>query len=166
MDPDASRETLDHSAMYILAVAWIDGAWPHVRSYARETAHRPSTVNLWHKIRSEEISEWTQAYHHPDPDHKKFGAEVVVRCKDGAELVERLDNPNAHYLGARPFSRSDYINKLEVLTEGLAEPSEVERFLGLVDNLQDLSSEQVGELNLVLPEERLEDAQSDRVGIL
>ena len=77
-----------------------------------------------------------------------------------------MDNPNAHYLGARPFSRSDYINKLEVLTEGLAEPSEVERFLGLVDNLQDLSSEQVGELNLVLPEERLEDAQSDRVGIL
>jgi len=166
MDPNASRETLDHSAMYILAVAWIDGAWHHVRSYARETAHRPSTVNLWHKIRSEEISAWTQAYHHPDPDHKKFGAEIVVRCKDGAELVERLDNPNAHYLGARPFSRSDYINKLEVLTEGLAEPSEVDRFLGLVDNLQDLSPERVGELNLVIPEERLEDAHSDRVGIL
>ena len=41
MDPDASRETLDHSAMYILAVAWEDGAWHHVHSYTSERTHRP-----------------------------------------------------------------------------------------------------------------------------
>ena len=51
MDPDASRETLDHSAMYILAVAWEDGTWHHVHSYTSERTHRPSTVALWHKIR-------------------------------------------------------------------------------------------------------------------
>ena len=34
MDPAASRETLDHSIMYIVAVALEDGAWHHERSYA------------------------------------------------------------------------------------------------------------------------------------
>jgi 2-methylcitrate dehydratase len=166
MDPDASRETLDHSVMYILAVAWEDGSWHHVRSYTPERAHKLSTVALWHKIRTEEVTEWTEAYHNPDPEHKKFGAEVVVDLKDGSQISERLDNPNAHYLGARPFARADYVNKLRVLTEGLAESSEVDRFLGLVERLQDLSPEEVGALNLVIPENALEDAASDRVGIL
>ena len=166
MDPDASRETLDHSAMYILAVAWEDGAWHHVHSYTSERAHRPSTVALWHKIRTEEVAEWTQAYHHPDPDHKKFGAQVVVRLADGTQIAERLDNPNAHYLGERPFARPDYIDKLAVLTEGLVAPAEVERFLRLVDRLPDLTPEEVDQLNLVATEGMLEDAESERVGIL
>ena len=34
MDPKASRETLDHSIMYIFAVALQDGRWHHVDSYA------------------------------------------------------------------------------------------------------------------------------------
>ena len=38
MDPKASRETLDHSIMYIVAVALQDGEWHHVRSYAPERA--------------------------------------------------------------------------------------------------------------------------------
>ena len=166
MDPNASRETLDHSAMYILAVAWLDGAWHHVRSYAPETAHRPETVALWHKIRTEELSEWTECYHNPDPDYKKFGAKVVISLKDGAQIFERLDNPNAHYLGAHPFSRPDYINKLKVLTEDLAESAEIDRYTGLVERLQDLSPIEVCELNLVIPADRLKDAQSDRVGII
>ena len=166
MDPDATRETLDHSAMYILAVAWEDGAWHHVHSYTPERAHRPSTVELWHSIRTEEVEEWTRAYHDPDPRHKKFGAEVVVRLQDGSQLVERLDNPNAHSLGARPFQRPDYVDKLRTLTEGLVEEGEVERFLGLVDELSELGLEQVGGLNVVVPEERLEDGFSERVGII
>ena len=44
MDPGASRETLDHSITYILAVALQDGEWHHVRSYAPERAARPDTV--------------------------------------------------------------------------------------------------------------------------
>ena len=36
MDPNASRETLDHSIMYIFAVALEDGTWHHVKSYTRE----------------------------------------------------------------------------------------------------------------------------------
>ena len=152
--------------MYILAVAWEDGAWHHVHSYTSERTHRPSTVALWHKIRTEEVAEWTQAYHHPDPDHKKFGAQIVVRLADGTQIAERLDNPNAHYLGNRPFARPDYIDKLTVLTEGLVAPAEVERFLGLVDRLPDLTPEEVGQLNLVAAEGMLGDAESERVGIL
>ena len=46
MDPKASRETLDHSIMYIFAVALQDGSWHHVKSYAPERAARPDTVEL------------------------------------------------------------------------------------------------------------------------
>lgn len=166
MEPDASRETLDHSAMYILAVAWEDGTWHHVHSYTSERAHRPSTVSLWHKISSAEVEEWTTAYHDLDPQYKKFGAEVTVRLRDGATIVERLNNPNAHYLGSHPFERPDYVDKLRVLTEGLVDEEEVERFLGLVNTLPQLDINQVEQLNVVVAEDKLEDGTSDRVGII
>ena len=41
MDPNASRETLDHSIMYIFAVALLDGKWHHVDSYERSKAQDP-----------------------------------------------------------------------------------------------------------------------------
>jgi 2-methylcitrate dehydratase len=40
MDPKASRETLDHSIMYIFTVALQDGTWHHVDSYAPKRAGR------------------------------------------------------------------------------------------------------------------------------
>ena len=39
MDPKASRETLDHSIMYILAVALEDGRWHHINSYTPKRAN-------------------------------------------------------------------------------------------------------------------------------
>jgi 2-methylcitrate dehydratase len=50
MDPKASRETLDHSIMYIFAVALEDDGWHHEYPYTPERAGRPETVALWHKI--------------------------------------------------------------------------------------------------------------------
>ena len=55
MDPNASRETLDHSIMYIFAVALEDGGWHHEKSYAPERAARPGTVELWRKMRRSRI---------------------------------------------------------------------------------------------------------------
>ncbi len=165
MDPSASRETLDHSGMYILTVAWEDGRWHHVDSYTPERANRPSTISLWRKVRTEEVEEWTRAYHESDFRRRRFGAEVVVRMADGSEVVERLDNPNAHSLGARPFERPDYIGKLRSLGEGLAAPEEVERFLGLVERLPELVPEEVRRLSLTLRAGR-EDEGVERVGIL
>ena len=36
IDPKASRETLDHSIMYIFTVALQDGTWHHINSYTPE----------------------------------------------------------------------------------------------------------------------------------
>ena len=49
MDPYASRETLDHSIMYIFAVALEDGAWHHVKSYAAKEQEEKYSF-LWKKI--------------------------------------------------------------------------------------------------------------------
>ena len=67
MDPKASRETLDHSIMYIFAVALEDGGWHHEKSYAPERAARPETIALWRKISTVEDPEWTRRYHSHDP---------------------------------------------------------------------------------------------------
>ena len=45
-DLAASRETLDHSIMYIFAVALEDGRWHHIDSYPPARALRPSTTAL------------------------------------------------------------------------------------------------------------------------
>jgi len=166
MDQDASRETLDHSAMYILAVAWEDGSWHHMDSYSSVRAHQPSTVSLWHKIRTEEISEWTQAYHERDFHDKKFGAEVVVTMQDGSTVRERLDNPNAHSLGAHPFEREDYVSKLRTLGEEIAGTEEIDRLLGLVERLPELTPMEVLRLNVVVPADRIDASDEVRVGIL
>ena len=50
MDPKASRETLDHSIMYIFAVALEDGDWHHVKSYTKSRANRKSTIKIWRSI--------------------------------------------------------------------------------------------------------------------
>ncbi|MEE2659387.1 MAG: MmgE/PrpD family protein [Candidatus Latescibacterota bacterium] len=165
MDPDASRETLDHSAMYILTVAWEDGRWHHVDSYTPERARRDSTVKLWQKVRTEEVEEWTAAYHDSNFRHKKFGAEVVVEMKDGSQIVECLDNPNAHSLGARPFTRPQYVEKLRTLAAGIAEDVEIDRFITCVERLPDLTVEEVRQLNVEIPTNRLEDSDAERVGL-
>jgi 2-methylcitrate dehydratase len=64
-DPDASRETLDHSVMYAFAVALQDGAWHHERSYSPERAHRLDTIELWRKISTVETPSGPGAITHP-----------------------------------------------------------------------------------------------------
>ena len=151
MDPNASRETLDHSIMYIFAVALQDGEWHHVKSYAPERAKREDTVRLWHKISTIEDPEWTRRYHSHDPNEKAFGARVVITMEDGAVIEDELGIANAHPFGARPFGRAEYVGKFKTLTEEILEPSESERFLDLVQRLPDLSADEVLLLNPVAP---------------
>jgi len=139
MDPEASRETLDHSIMYIFAVALEDGGWHHERSYAPERARRPETVALWRKISTVEDPEWTRRYHSRDPNEKAFGGRVVVTLQDGATIVDELAVADAHPLGARPFARADYVKKFRALAEGVVAVSEQERFLGAVERLERLN---------------------------
>lgn len=157
MDPKASRETLDHSIMYIFAVALQDGSWHHVHSYAPDRAQREDTVRLWHKISTTEDPEWTRRYHSHDPNEKAFGARVVVTMEDGTVLEDEKAVANAHPLGARPFGREQYIGKFRTLTEGILDPAEADRFLELVQRLPDLSADEVLALNPVVPAGFLEE---------
>jgi 2-methylcitrate dehydratase len=159
MDPKASRETLDHSIMYIFAVALQDGRWHHVDSYAPRRAGRADTVRLWHKIETREDPEWTRKYHATDPNELAFGGRVEIFLKDGGRIVDELGVANAHPNGARPFGRDDYINKFRVLTEGIITAREANRFLEVVQDLARLKAEDLAALNVALPAGTLAEAK-------
>lgn len=165
MDPKASRETLDHSIMYIFAVALQDGTWHHVNSYAPERAQRADTVKLWNKITTKEDPQWTQWYHDQDPDKKRFGGRVEIKFKNGQTLVDELGVADAHPAGARPFKRADYIRKFDTLTDGIINKEERDRFIKLTENLADLSPAQVQQLNVQVPIDRLTNNKRDAKGI-
>ena len=148
-DPAASRETLDHSIPYIVAVALQDGTWHHVDSYAPERAARPDTVALWRKITTEEDPEWTRRYHCLDLAEKAFGGEMVITLADGSELREEIAVADAHPLGARPFAREQYVQKFRTLAEGVLEEREIARFLDAAENLADLPAGELGRLNVL-----------------
>ncbi len=151
MDPKASRETLDHSIMYIFAVALQDGTWHHVDSYAPKRAARPDTVALWHKIETTEDPEWTRRYHSTDPNELSFGGRVEIFLEDGSKVVEELAVANAHPMGAKPFERADYIRKFETLTDGIISTRESNRFLEAVQDLAKLPAGELYRLNVALP---------------
>jgi 2-methylcitrate dehydratase len=144
LDPLASRETLDHSVMYIMAVALEDGAWHHERSYSRERATRPSTVALWHKVSTCEDPEWTRRYHVLDPAERAFGGRVVVTLEDGSVIEDSLAVADAHPLGARPFGRQQYVQKFQTLADGVVALDEQERFVSAAQGLSQLTD--VGDL--------------------
>ena len=148
-DPQASRETLDHSIPYIFTVALQDGEWHHARSYAPERAGRPDTVELWNKVTTLEDAEWTRRYHSENPAEKAFGGRVEIDLTDGTRIVEEIAVADAHPLGARPFARAQYISKFESLAEGILDSVEISRFLELVQRLPELTAAEVAELTIV-----------------
>ena len=155
MDPKASRETLDHSIMYIFAVALEDGAWHHVKSYTPKRAQRKSTVELWRKISTKEDPKWTEKYHDPNPKNKCFGGKVIISMKDGSTISDELNVADAHPAGKRPFGRKEYINKFKVLTDNIISKKESERFLKCVQNLRKLKPKDLKGLNVeILPKMR------------
>jgi 2-methylcitrate dehydratase len=151
LDPHASRETLDHSIMYIFAVALEDGRWHHVESYTRERASQAETVRLWNIIETREEAEWTRRYHASDPAEKAFGGRVEIFFRDGSRFEDQLAVANAHPLGARPFTRLDYVRKFRALTEGLVAAEESARFLEAAQRLSELRAGELDQLNVALP---------------
>tara|TARA_Y100001970_G_scaffold263711_1_gene349467 strand:- start:190 stop:1695 length:1506 start_codon:yes stop_codon:yes gene_type:complete len=152
MDPYASRETLDHSIMYIFAVALEDGSWHHIKSYTPKRARKKSTINLWRKISTKENHKWTKRYHDPNPQKKCFGGKVIIQMKNGSKIIEEINVADAHPAGKRPFKREQYINKFKILTKGIITKKESERFLKTVQNLKALKSKDLKKLNIqVIP---------------
>ncbi len=164
-DPSASRETLDHSLMYIFAVAMEDGRWHHVDSYLPERAARPETVRLWRTIATVEDPTWTARYHDPDPNRKAFGARVEIRMKDGQLYSEQLEVAHAHSRGRRPFSRDGYLEKYRRLTQDIVDSNESERFLNACLQLEDLTPGELDQLSIEVPADRLGTASDSQKGI-
>ena len=156
MDPNASRETLDHSIMYILSVALEDGSWDHIESYSPDRAKRDSTVNLWQKISTREDPEWTKRYHDPDPSKRAFGGRVEVKLKTGETIIDELAVANAHPSGAKPFKREDYIRKFKSLTEQLLDHNESDRFLDIVQELAALDNSGLRKINIEVKSDLIE----------
>ena len=148
MDPNASRETLDHSIMYIFAVALEDADWHHIKSYTKKRANRKSTIKIWKSIKTHEDKKWTKKYHNPNPKNKSFGAKVIVTLSNGKKIIEQLDRADAHPYGSRPFKRQNYIQKFLTLTNSILDKKESSRFLKTVQNLKNLKSGQLYKLNI------------------
>jgi 2-methylcitrate dehydratase len=160
IDPKASRETLDHSIMYIFAVALEDGRWHHIESFTEERAGRPDTIRLWRNVETREDQEWTRRYHAVDPAERAFGARVEILLKDGSRIEDQLAIANAHTRGAKPFGRADYIRKFQTLTEGIISLQESQRFLDATQRLSDRLVTDLYELNVESPAETLSKGHS------
>ena len=148
-DPMASRETLDHSIVYIFTVALQDGTWHHVDSYLPERARRADTVQLWQKVRTEEDPIWTARYHSIDPDELAFGGTVEITLNNGTVISDEIVVADAHPRGARPFATAQYINKLNTLGAEAATEAELDRFVQLAMAVNKDSTDLVQELNVV-----------------
>jgi 2-methylcitrate dehydratase len=146
--PTASRETLDHSIPYIFTVALQDGSWHHVDSYSPARAARPDTVELWQKVSTVEDPEWTRRYHSLDISEKAFGGSVEITLTDGTVITDEIAVADAHPLGARPFTREQYINKFRTLAKDLVTEDEIERFLAAVERLPELAAGELDQLNI------------------
>ena len=163
MDPNASRETLDHSIMYIFAVALEDAKWHHVKSYSKSRANKKSTIKLWKSIKTHEDKKWTKKYHDPNPKNKCFGAKVIVTMNNGKKYIEELERADAHPYGARPFKRKNYINKFKVLTKNIISNKESERFLKDVQKLKEIKPGQLKKLNIDINKSKLK--RNRKIGI-
>ncbi|QRZ60994.1 MmgE/PrpD family protein [Rothia sp. ZJ932] len=147
-DPTATRETLDHSIPYIFTVMLQDGVWDHVGPYAPERAQRPDTVALWNKVTTAEDPEWTRRYHSTDISEKAFGGRAEITLADGTVISEEIAVADAHPLGARPFGRAEYIDKLRTLAEGIVAEDELNRFIDAAENLSSLGAGELDALNI------------------
>jgi len=148
LDPEASRETLDHSIMYILAVALEDGRWHHVDSYTRERARAAARRGLWQRITTVESPDWSARYHEADPDRRQFGGRIIIRMKDGRVIEGERGVADAHPNGRHPWDWPDYVGKLEVLAGAALGAGAVARFTDAALRLPGLAA---GEIDLLIP---------------
>lgn len=148
MDPEASRETLDHSIMYILAVALEDGRWHHVDSYTRERARAAARRGIWQKISTVEHPDWTARYHDPDPDRRQFGGRITIRMKDGSSIVDERGVADAHPNGKAPWGWKQYVGKLETLAGEALGQDALARFTDAAHRLESLTK---AEIDLLVP---------------
>ena len=163
--PDASRETLDHSLSYIIAVALEDGWFHHERSYAHERSHRPGTIALWQKIRSVADPLWEARYRQARPERPALGGRLELHLDDGRVIAGEKLVADAQIGGARTMDRPAYERKFRALAGPVLDAEMLEAFLALAHRLPDASPEAICQLNPALPKGKLRSARADGKGI-
>ena len=121
MDPKASRETLDHSIMYIFAVALEDGGWHHDRSYApRARRPRRRRSRCGTRSRRSRIRSGRAAITATIQQEQAFGGRVVVMMQDGSRHRRRTCG-GERASARRPAvqAATDYIRKFRTLADGV-----------------------------------------------
>ena len=150
MDPKASRETLDHSIMYIFAVALEDAGWHHERSYAPERAGRDRTIALWRKISTVEDPEWSRRYHSHDPKRKSV-RRTRRRQAQGRFGHQRRNSVGRCASAGRPsVQAAGLLRKFRTLAEGVIAAAEQDRFIATVERLASLKAGELDELTFTV----------------
>jgi len=80
---------------------------------------------------------------------------IEILLKDGSRFEDQLSVANAHPLGAKPFTRADYIEKFQRLAGPIISPQEMSRFLSAAPRLPNLAGGELHQLHVSLPEDRL-----------
>ena len=108
---------------------------------------------MWRKIETFEDPEFNKKYYdEKEPLKKVQGAKVEITLNDGSIILETLDFANAHPSGTTPFRRNEYIKKMKSLINGFVSHREELRFVQLINNLENLNSDEIQTLNLVCDE--------------
>ena len=68
--------------------------------------------------------------------------------KNGSKLYDEISVADAHPAGKRPFERAQYIEKFKTLTDGIISKKESGRFINLVQNLKNINSGKLNDLNI------------------
>ena len=66
-------------------------------------------------------------------------------------IADEMAVANAHTLGATPWQRENYVGKFRMLTEGLLDAAEAERFLEVAQRLPSLRADELAGLNIAMP---------------
>lgn len=141
-----------------------DGRFHHEESYASERAHRPTTIDLWHNVRSVIDPTWEAAYRQSE-GQLALGGRLELHLDDGRVIASEKAVADAHTHGVYPMDRAGYQAKFRTLAGPVLEPSELEAFLALVDDLPGASPEALGRLNPSLPVGNVQPDRPDGRGI-
>ncbi|MEO0760777.1 MAG: MmgE/PrpD family protein, partial [Pseudomonadota bacterium] len=150
-DPAASRETLDHSAMFIFARALWDGWWHHERSYDPAAIAEPDFVALWKRVTTVEDAGWNARFDARDGLDKDHGLRAVVTFEDGRVVEDEIAVADSHPRGAAPWGRADYERKFEALTADLVPAPERARFLEAAAGIRAIPAGGLAALAVTVP---------------
>jgi aconitate decarboxylase len=125
------------SFQYTVAVALLDGAVT-VRSFSDERRYRRDMTDLLPRITL------TQSLDIPG-QLERMWVEVTVELGSGERLTARCDGPKGFW-GLPPLQRNEHLAKISDCLSTCLQPSEIERCIQLVDNLDTLEPEGVREL--------------------